>query len=249
MAGCTGCWEKSSGVDVLFYMLCMGRRKAVDYSLHTVRMHYKDAPIIVFENGSSELKEVCDNHRASYVQQPLNYIKPSGEQKYAMISDFDILFEQMCRVSAMAHEYNVKWVVYLEPDVILKRKVSVFPEADIGASLHAFNRFNSTTYEFIQNQDGSTKGFNRYGFQGGAIVSLQAFTCVCSNVSVWQTATAHALAQSCDTGICCGDMFQSMVFLLLGFEIEDWKEHCELHIHDEERVMGAAVAHGFKKHY
>ena len=53
--------------DITFFMFAYKREKATDFALSTVRKSYPFNKIILFENGSDVLKDICIKYNVEYI--------------------------------------------------------------------------------------------------------------------------------------------------------------------------------------
>lgn len=232
---------------VSFFMLAHKQPRATDYCLKTVRDHYPTNKIIVFENGSNVLKNICKKHNAKYIYQPLNYQKPEkGKSFYACmqtLEHFNIFINQ----HKHACEYlDTKWIIYLEADVIIKKRIEKFPQKSIGGHLHSFNEFNNEITAYI-NMFRKKDLKKKYIFTcaGGSIINKSHLYTIVEN-NEWEKYIKYPLTQNKGKEIMsirCRDAFLSYLFYIYGYETEEWSEYAEMikiiYIDNEKHIVSA----------
>lgn len=246
--------------SISFFMLGYGQPKATEKCLESVRKYYKNEKIIVFENSTNVLKDICVKYDAIHIHQPINYQKIRKELgiNYACmldINDFVIFMEQhkiACELT------NTKWLLFLESDCLLRRKFEYFPNASIGGHMHSFNKFRKDVFDSI-NYFRKNNHKNKYisSFSGGSIVNRKDLLTVCQ--SNWKEHIKYAIEKnkeyntinniktSCE--IRCRDATLSYLFYINEFNIEDWHELTEVKHSNLYRATTAAMVHDFKYFY
>ncbi len=240
--------------DISFFMLAYGQLKATEKCLESVRKYYKRSKIIVFENYTNILNDICKKYDAIYIHQPVNYLKQRPELglNYVCmldINDFKLFMNQCEKASSLT---NTKWLLYLEPDCILRRKIEYFPEKSIGGHLHTFNNFNQDIVQSINYFRKNNKK-NSYIFScaGGSILNRKHLLQVCK--ANWEKYIEYAIQINKNTNypceIRCLDAALSYLFYIQEFEAEDWQELTETQHSNLYRATTAAIVHDFKYFY
>lgn len=237
-------------------MLAHKQPTATAYCLKHVRKRYAEAPVIVFENGSNVLSDICAKYKCDYVHQPVNYqsLNNSNGCPYSSmvtVEDFNMFLDQLREA---AYHADTEWLLFLEADVLVRSTIVDFPQKSVGGHLHSFNCFDTYTTNRINmlRKSREIPCRNKYIFScaGGSIMRRrdlrQMLTCDWSSVisDILKEAPPHFLE------IRCIDACLSFLFLAMGFEFEEWSEYAELHrCKDMCRRESASVVHGFKALY
>jgi hypothetical protein len=240
--------------DISFFMLAYKQKKATDFCLKTIRKYYKTNKIIVFENNSNILFETCNKYNATYIHQPINYMSKNNNSKYAhmqSLNDFKLFINQH---KIACEQTNTKWIVYLEPDVVLRSKITNFPKKSVGGHIHKFNIFVNRIKKDIDNYrtDKNLPILDNYYYScaGGCIINRKDLEEVIN--TDWAKCLNNTLNNYPSRSFCqirCGDVFISYLFLINGYSFEDWKDYCDPHTKDKYRLAFAPVIHGFKYYY
>lgn len=246
--------------DISFFMLGYGQPKATDKCLESIRQCYPKEKIIVFENGTDVLKDVCKKHNAEYFHQHKNYqqyIRGKGFKHVGMwsMNDFAMFIDQHQMVCELT---NTKWLVYLESDCFLRRRFKYFPKASVGGIMHFFNVFRKDIQDSINHfRVDNQKRKYIFSFAGGSIVNRMDLLKVCE--SDWRKHIQYAIDKNetynsihnrkfvCD--IRCRDAMLSYLFYVNELEIEDWEEVTEYKWDSEPKTIFAAMIHDYKRYY
>jgi len=229
--------------------------KATDFCLDSVRKFYKDNKLIVFENGSRELKSICEKYNCEYLYEPINYQKLTSESKYVLMSsleDFKILLNQFKR----ACDYcNTEWMIYLEPDIIIRNQIKKLPNKKYaaGGNLHSFNTFEPFEAQTINKyrKERNLPLRDGYIFSAPMIYNWEILKKILARR--WDREIEYVL-NNCPRNRLLEfrglDAFMSFLFFINGYEIEDWDQVVEIyHAEDEHRLVFAPLVHQFKHFY
>jgi hypothetical protein len=241
--------------DISFYMLAYKQKNATEYCLKSIRKYYPNNKIIVFENFSNILFEVCKKYNAIHYFQPINYLSKNNSSIYAhmkLLDDFKLFINQLKKVCELV---KTKWVMYLEPDVIIRGKIKKWPKYSVGGHHHNFNIFNNEIKDYINKfrLEKNLEIFDKYYFNcaGGNIINKKDLSIVLN--SNWKKYINYSINNYPKYNFCpirCGDALLSYLFFINGFKIEDWEEYCEIHqTKDQYRLTFAPIVHGFKYYY
>lgn len=235
--------------DVSFFMLAYSQPKATDECLKSVRKYYKTEKIVVFENGTNVLEDICIKHNAIYIHQSRNYQKPRpGLGKYASMKDLNDFIIFMNQHKVACELTDTKWLVFLESDCLLRRRFEYFPKVSVGGHLHNINTFSKSTAGCINRfRKGDHKEEYVYSLSGGSVVNREDLMRVC--LSDWKKHLLYAMDVNRKSEIRCRDATLSYLFYINELEIEDWKELTEIKWSDELRSLTAAMVHDFKYFY
>jgi hypothetical protein len=235
---------KEDPSTVAFVMVVYKNARAVRESVRKVREHYATEPVYIFETGSLDSQAlVVEFQNIRYYHTPGRIFEVSPGHPYAYLptrvhmQEFVDCFKTACATC------DATWIMNLEPDVFVQRRIQTFPEdPDVGCAsvLHKFNKFEgflTPGYESLRQKN--------YGCAGGALIRRTAFL----------EAAAIGLAVNCILGsvgpvqIQHGDVLLSFLVVQAGYRIQDFLELAEPMHHSVDRVLGAAVSHGHKDFY
>ena len=134
--------------DPVFLLVAHGQPRAVAACLAHARRHYPSATILVHESGTAVLRAVAARFGCDYTA-GRNLLKPGPRSRYAHFHDAADLADWLGLFDDAARRGD--WVVYLEPDVLVRGALRAFPAAAAGGKAHAFNRLlggkRSLTFE------------------------------------------------------------------------------------------------------
>lgn len=108
--------------------------------LTNLRKHYETSDVFIyFDSNRDDIKKyesIANDYKCFFIirKTPLGYInrsEPHDINKPKMIEWFD-------RITHTANTTKSKWILNLEDDVIVKRKILNFPEANVGTCRNYF---------------------------------------------------------------------------------------------------------------
>ena len=233
--------------DPVFLLVAHGQPRAVAACLAHARRHYPSATILVHESGTAVLRAVAARFGCDYTA-GRNLLQPGPRSRYAHfhaaadLADWLGLFEAAARRGG--------WVVYLEPDVLVRGALRAFPAAAAGGKAHAFNRLLGGKRSWVaarrDRHGAAPRGDYHYATAGGCC--LRAGPCRAAVAAA--VADAAALFAAGAGGPWHGDELLSAVLLAEGFDVADWWELTEEeHETDAFRRAAAPLLHNFKHFY
>ena len=148
---------------------------------------------------------------------------------------------------------NTDWIVYLEPDVEIKRPIYSFPTHgySVGGHMHDFNTFTEKARDLIDSYTqlfGVSKPSSYiYSCAGGNIIRMNDLKNVMPSQNDWTAMTKRFIDLDIDGG---ADIYISTLFLSCGFKFTEWEGYAEPHVcRDQTRIDNASIWHGSKEHY
>ena len=251
--------------DITFFMLAHKRVKATDFTLSTVRKFYPFNKIILFENGSDVLKDICIKYNVEYHQQNINFMSPlealhrDGYAGMSKKTDFALLFSQLKYICVKS---TTKWLLFLEPDVVIRDKIKVFPKLSVGCTFLTCNTFKkgSAEYKYIDNyrKEKGIKLLESYqcGCSGGSIINKEHLLNSLDDANKHIDNVVFENGSWSHREICHIDFLLSFILIINGYELESWCEHYEDNIwafknykEEQYRRIFGAVVHDFKHFY
>jgi hypothetical protein len=233
--------------DPVFLLVAHGQPRAVAACLAHARRHYPSATILVHESGTAALRAVAARFGCDYTA-GRNLLKPGPRSRYAHFHDAADLADWLGLFEAAARRGG--WVVYLEPDVLVRGALRAFPAAAAGGKAHAFNRLLGGKRSWVASRrdrhGAAPRGDYHYATAGGCC--LRAGPCRAAVAAA--VADAAALFAAGAGGPWHGDELLSAVLLAEGFDVADWWELTEEeHETDAFRRAAAPLLHNFKHFY
>tara|TARA_R100000700_G_C3176375_1_gene151329 strand:+ start:308 stop:1018 length:711 start_codon:yes stop_codon:yes gene_type:complete len=235
-------------------MLAHKLPKATEFCLRSVRKFYNNK-IIVFESGSNQLESICHKYDCQYFYEPINYQKITPESKYVLMSDledFKILLNQLNTVCDLCES---KWLVYLEPDIVIRNHIENVPEENFaaGGNIHDFNTFEPFETQTINKYRKEKKLplKDKYVFSAPMIYNRDILK------KILKTDIEEKIQYALDNcpkntflELRALDAFMSFLFFINGYEIKDWDQVVEIyHPENEHRLVFAPMVHQFKHFY
>jgi len=237
--------------DPVFLLVAHGQRAAVEACLASVRRFYPSATVLVRESGTRVLEASAARFACEYAAYP-NLLAPGPRSSYAHFhAAGDLAAWLRLFLDAAALVRGDGWVVYLEPDVLVRGAIRAFPRgAGIGGYALACNVLTGGRAAWVRARRGTvgapdlSAAAPRYGSAGGC----------CLHGGRAAVALGAALA---DIGglFAAGDPWHgdevlSAAFLAEGFAVVDWWSLTEeRHERDAYRRLAAPLVHDVKYFY
>lgn len=222
---------------------------ATDFALSTVRRNYPKNKMFLIESGSDMLAHLATRYECEYVHEPINLLAPKSNDIYAHFDNYEYMQKYREHLMYVCNNATTEWLLYLEPDVVIRNKITIFPRSSLGrigggGMKHNFNTYSQRMMDKI-NGLRKAGGFpelsdRRYGCAGGAMINRRALLDVLERDFI----------KEYDREIMYEDTYVSFNLLAGGYEIVDWQELVEpKHCKDEYRNVFASVVHQFKYFY
>jgi hypothetical protein len=232
------------------------KREATYYSLERLRMYYPNIPVVLYEDGGSDiLKEISDKFNCIYKRTEIigeNYLW-YGKPVYDLISGLDYL--NRIYNECISNLKDCEWIMHYEDDVWIERKIEGIPPYDLnGISSFYIN-------EDLKKHIGSRLDRN-YGV-GGSIFNRQAFIDCYDDFKEIDWDVILKLDKSV---VEWSDQLLTFYFDYSKRSIGSWSELCNTKpppynvIHEREKWMtrpqevdidtiNASIIHGYKGYY
>lgn len=241
------------GNDIAFFISGHQNLKATDFCFKTVRKYYPTEKIFLFENGSTDLFSLKNKYNLIYHHCPENLMKYGPKCKnWNYIHNQKDLGIFLIQLKYTCIHSEAKWILMLEPDVVIRKIIEYFPTQNAGAGclLHKFNRFNKNTLDLINQfrikpiSIGSDK--NIYGCAGGSLLNREKLL---ASLDI-NYIPAKIFELPFKTSIQYQDALISYLLICNDNNLEDWRELVEpKYCKDQYRNTFAAVVHPFKYFY
>lgn len=104
--------------------------------IKNVRMHYETEDIFIFMDSFRDdlldYKEIADFYNCKFIIRDNVFFYTNRNDSVEI--NTEKMIEIFDRKKYISENANSKWVLFLEDDVIVKRKIEYFPESDLGCS-------------------------------------------------------------------------------------------------------------------
>ena len=136
--------------DPVFLLVAHGQARAVAACLASVRRFYPDAVVLVRESGTAALAATAARFGCEYAASR-NLLRPGPRSPYAHFHAADDLRDWLALFSDAADRAGAgRWVVYLEPDVLVRGAIRRFPRgAGCGGKALACNTLDGAKGRWV----------------------------------------------------------------------------------------------------
>lgn len=152
--------------NVGFFLSCYKEIEAVEFCFHNIREYYKENPIYISSDGGCDFSEICDpNAIFTLYDDVLGYVNnPEGKDPERLIF---CCKEFLNRLKSAAEFCRTEYLVYYEPDILLRGKISIDPGLHLNGSFA--NSIHHEILSLIFKHNPENKNFN-FGACGGSVM-------------------------------------------------------------------------------
>jgi hypothetical protein len=156
--------------NVGFFLSCYKEKEAVKFCFDNIRHYYKKNPIFISSDGGYEFGEICDNNSKFYLfDDVLGYVNnPESKDPEKLIL---CCREFLNRLKIAADYCNKDYIVYYEPDILLRGLISIDSELDINGSFA--NTIHQEVLSLILKYNPKNSNFN-FGACGGSVIKVSS---------------------------------------------------------------------------
>lgn len=246
-------------ISISFFILAHGRLNATNFTLSTVRKYYPDSKIIMFENETNILEDVAKSYKVEYHNQPINFMKP--DPMYVYFSSRSDIYLFLSQIKYICENLDTKWIMYLEPDVVIRNPIEKMPKDSYGAGggIHSFNTFNQIICKKINDMrirygqsDSKIMLSYTYACAGGNVLNREKLLNILIDANKIDPLIDWILSQNKNNvkDLYANDGLISFILLCFGHDIYDWDQYVEIeHSTNQYRNIFAPVVHKFKHFY
>lgn len=210
-------------------------------SLRSFRTHYPSAPITVVSDDGEDFSDICKSVNANYIHESVRTVVGDGQKRTLHEMTIDGVEIFLRRIYDHCLSTDTDWVVWLSPDVRTIRRVRSFPKADIGGSRQ--NPFSKALTEHLEESFGSARNYV-YGAAGGGVFRRSSFiTAYEGNRDLRPFVSLDPRVAKFD------DMALGLLFLINGFDYEEWEDVSEIFHELSPVVRDSAFDHAYKYWY
>jgi len=138
-----------------FYMHVFGTPKAVIEQLKALRTHFPNNPVYMSSDGGQDFSKACEKYNCEF---KLNH---AANDRWNPLPFFQ-------RFTEATKFLNTKYVIYLEPDITITRKIIHEPTADAGGLRDSYNPgLHQETIDYLNEQGRKASGNQKFGVTWG----------------------------------------------------------------------------------
>ena len=154
--------ENSLGI----FFSCYKENEAVRFCIDNIRDHYPQAPIYLASDGGYDFSDLCDNNsNFTLYDDILGYVNNPESKEYDRL----ILCcrEFLDRLKDAADYCKTDYILYYEPDILLRGKIKTDPNSDLSGSFA--NEIHPNVLSLIEKYNPSNTNRN-FGACGGSLI-------------------------------------------------------------------------------
>lgn len=159
--------------EVGFFFSCFKEKDAVNFCIKNIRSHYPENPIFLSSDGGLDFSHLQDddkNLKFTLYEDKLGYVNhPETKDKEKLI---DCCVEFLNRLNAAVDFCRTEFIMYYEPDVLLRGKVRINQGLHLNGSFA--NRMDESVMNFIHSINPHCANIN-FGSCGGSVINSASF--------------------------------------------------------------------------
>tara|TARA_Y100000592_G_scaffold24798_2_gene38855 strand:+ start:6815 stop:7693 length:879 start_codon:yes stop_codon:yes gene_type:complete len=261
--------------DVGFFSIGYGLPDYCEHWAKAVRKHYPKAPILLWENSNNELKDVCEKYNIIHKQSPHNFIRiPKNKEEFFSKTSSINYYEEWydyeggeyyvrlenesdldCFIKFFkeaANTLNTEWIVFLERDMFVRKKLRPIPNFEAHAGLTNVNEDVRPNYGYEEAvKKWLPKNTKENAVKGLGIYKRSVLKNILDNLDIQNLKHIfnYSFYVDNDKSIRYLDTLMSFIISYAGYQIEDWNDLAEP-IFDDDAIqkygIEAAIWHGIK---
>jgi len=228
--------------NIGIFFSCYKEREAVRFCIDNIRDHYPQAPIYLASDGGYDFSDLCEstNTKFSMYDDVLGYVNNPE------LKDEDKLIfcckEFLNRIKDATEYCKTEYILYYEPDILLRGKIKTNSESDLSGSFA--NRIHSNVLSLIEKYNpGNTN--NNFGACGGSLIKTSSLKRILEN-------TNEALLKELiyiDKRISNCDYLLTVLFCIFGYKYLENIDFIEANRNQNWELTNHSIVHQYHKHY
>lgn len=162
-----------------FFFSCYKEDDAVRFCLSNIREYYPDSPVYIASDGGSDFLDICDeNSKFILYDDILGYVNNPETKDPEML--FVCCKEFLKRLEDALKYCETEYLVYYEPDILLRGNIFIDEEKDLCGSFA--NIIHTNVMELIRKYNPKNTNSN-FGACGGSIIKTSSLSEILKNTS------------------------------------------------------------------
>jgi hypothetical protein len=224
-----------------FFFSCFKEKQAVEFCIKNIRSFYPTNPIYLASDGGLNFDYLSnDNTKFKLYEDVLGYVNnPETKDKEKLIV---CSLEFLSRIYEAANFCDAEYMMYFEPDVHIRKKISIQENLHINGSYA--NAIHSHVLNYIENKRPFNIN-NRFGSCGGSIMRTESLKSVVENT---QEDLIRELIYL-DPRISNCDYLLTVLFSLHGYFYSENTDFIEARRDTNWHNTDHAIVHQYHKNY
>jgi hypothetical protein len=224
-----------------FFFSCYKERDAVEFCIKNIRYYYPENPIYISSDGGYDFSDLCDKEsKFSLYDDVLGYVNnPESKDADKLIG---CCREFLNRIMEAAIYCNTEYIIYYEPDILLRGQISIPDDLEINGSFA--NSIHTKTLNLIGKYNPNNLNLN-FGACGGSIIRVKSL------LEVIQNTTDSILEDliNTDKRISNCDYLLTVLFSLFNYKYSENIDFVEAKRYPNWESSTHSIVHQYHKNY
>jgi hypothetical protein len=223
------------------FFSCYKEKEAVRFCIDNIRDHYPQAPIYLASDGGYDFSHLCDaNSNFTLYDDILGYVNnPESKEPDRLIL---CCREFLDRLKDAADYCKTDYILYYEPDILLRGKIKADPNSDLSGSFA--NEIHPNVLSLIEKYNPSNTNRN-FGACGGSLIKTSSLLRILEE-------TNEALLKELiytDKRISNCDYLLTVLFCIFGYQYLENIDFVEANRNQSWESTNHSIVHQYHKHY
>lgn len=223
------------------FFSCYKENEAVRFCIDNIRDHYPQAPIYLASDGGYDFSDLCDgNSSFTLYDDILGYVNnPESKESDRLIL---CCREFLDRLKDAADYCKTDYILYYEPDILLRGKIKTDPNSDLSGSFA--NEIHPNVLSLIEKYNPNNTNRN-FGACGGSLIKTSSLLRILEE-------TNEALLKELiytDKRISNCDYLLTVLFCIFGYQYLENVDFVEANRNQSWELTNHSIVHQYHKHY
>jgi hypothetical protein len=223
------------------FLSCYKENEAVNFCINNIRDHYPHAPIYIASDGGYDFSNVCDSNSTFFMYEDiLGYVNnPESKEGDKLIF---CCREFLNRIKDAVEYCKTEYIVYYEPDILLRGKIRTDINSDLSGSFA--NIIHHNVLSLIQKYNPANTNYN-FGACGGSLIRTSSLLRILRD-------TDDVLLKELiynDKRISNCDYLLTVLFCIFGYQYLENIDFIEANRNPNWELTNHSIVHQYHKHY
>jgi hypothetical protein len=228
--------------NIGIFFSCYKEREAVSFCIDNIRNYYPQAPIYLASDGGYDFSDLCEqgNIKFSMYDDVLGYVNnPESKEEEKLIF---CCREFLSRIKDALEYCKTEYILYYEPDVLLRGKIKTNPNSDLSGSFA--NIIHSNVISLIEKYNPVNTNIN-FGACGGSLIKTSTLKRILENTN--DTLLKELIYT--DKRISNCDYLLTVLFCIFGYQYLENIDFIEANRNQNWESTSHSIVHQYHKHY
>ena len=223
------------------FFSCYKENEAVRFCIDNIRDHYPQAPIYLASDGGHDFSDLCDdNSNFTLYDDILGYVNnPESKESDRLIF---CCTEFLNRLKDAADYCKTDYILYYEPDILLRGKIKTDPNSDLSGSFA--NEIHLNVLSLIEKYNPGNTNRN-FGACGGSLIKTPTL------LRILEETNEDLLKELIytDKRISNCDYLLTVLFCIFGYRYLENIDFVEANRNQGWELTNHSIVHQYHKHY